>query len=97
MTPISKIIPPNINYIKFQAIFNFQLQGTRLLPSPNQLRNKIIIKHKAPNEPAQQVTRSNSLPLSASPPVDEDSLEEDDNLSKFSHDVKVSAEKRPIT
>ena len=67
-----------------------------MLPSPNQLRKKIIIKHKAPNELSQPLTRSHSLLLSASPPpVDEDLLEEDDNYFEFSQNVKVSTEKEP--
>ena len=65
-----------------------------MLPSPNQLRNKIIIKHKASMEPSQQ--RSKSLAFSSYPsPPNEDSIEEDDKYFEYSQDAKVGKAKHP--
>ena len=67
-----------------------------MLPSPNQLRNKIIIKHKASMEPSQQIIRSKSLAFSSYPsPPEEESIEEGDKYFEYSQDAKVGKAKHP--
>ena len=65
-----------------------------MLPSPNQLRNKIIIKHKASKEPSKQIIRSKSLPFSSYPPPKVDSIEEDEKYFEYSQDAKVGEAKQ---
>ena len=68
------------------------LQETQLLPSPNQLRNKIIIKHKAPNQPAQALPKSDSMSLSTSltAAIDEETIEDDETLLPLVQNVSVN-------